>query len=34
MLSYLYKVWITANVNDSTMVNAVVEGMQGVVTGG
>jgi len=34
MLSYLYKVWITANVNDSNTVNSVGEGMQGVVIGG
>jgi hypothetical protein len=34
MLSYLYKVWVTAKVNDSKMVDAVGDGMQGVVIGG
>jgi len=34
MLSYLYKVWITAKVNDSKMVNSVGEEIQGVVIGG
>jgi hypothetical protein len=34
MLSYLHKMWITAKINDNNMVNAVVEGMQGVVIGG
>jgi coenzyme F420-reducing hydrogenase delta subunit len=31
MLSYLCKVWITAEVDDNKMVNLVREGIQGVV---
>jgi len=34
MLSYLHMMWITAKIDDSKMVNAVGEGMQGVVVGG
>jgi hypothetical protein len=34
MLSYLHIMWITARINDSNMVNAVGEGMQGVAIGG
>jgi hypothetical protein len=34
MLSCLHKMWITARIKDSTMVNAVGEGMQGAVIGG
>jgi hypothetical protein len=34
MLSYLHIMWITARINDSDMVNAVGEGMQGVAIGG
>jgi hypothetical protein len=33
MLSYLHMMWITAKVNDSNMVNSVVEGIQRVVIG-
>ena len=31
MLSYVYRVWITAEVDDNKMVNLVREGIQGVV---
>jgi hypothetical protein len=34
MLSYLHIMWITARINNSNMVNAVGEGMQGVAIGG
>ncbi len=34
MLSYLCKVWIIAEVDDSRMVNSVEEGIQGVVVVG
>jgi hypothetical protein len=34
MLPYLHIMWITAKLDDSSMVNAVGEGMQRVVIGG